>query len=770
VARGISTLIGTLLFLLVASLLLALALRALSELALVFNDVTEYQKELAVENLNLTVDYAAWKTVSASSLNTRVDVIKGSLMGSYTPSLLDSFDNQAVVVTSEPGNALGIFELSLLINMSALGLDFNGTLWVRFNSTVFVKVYRMVGGFNWVLLDEWLAEPDRWLQLVIKNGWYYRLLCYFYQPFSIELDYLDAKVLSPAPVNLTVLNIGTEPVKVYGIWLRSSTWETRTSRNDIVAPGSSIQLGVNSVLLPGETYEVRVVTATRVHRYRFTIPVVTGGSPPQPPSGQPLFRITSYSDTVEGLSGSRAMFAFQVSNEGDADGVARVEIYDHLNKLVNSTALSIPKGSSAEGSLALILPLIRGTYTWNVRVYNSVAGKYDDSKTFTVKVLAPYFSIVNYNTTLYGLPRSTVAFVVRVANNGDADGSAFLEIYDHLGELIATRSLEIPASSSVLEKFGLVLPASTGAYIWSVKVLNNRTGEYDDAKSFNIYVVDISLIIRSAIVYESFESMPTGWASIGGTWTITSNGFIGNCIQGMDDNRGPAGASVYYWQQGELPLSFQVIVKVGGATNNDRVYRGLALLRDSSSTTWFYVIATYPWGSFIDLRLRRYTGTWTTLRSSRANYVTSWYTIYLSFSRTGTSNVFSAMLYDENGNLISSLTYTDTSANAFQPRYLALFVDGSDFSFFDELIMASGDPRIVRVTGLSANWIVELWRGTAQISSAVADDTGTAILDVLQYPIVGEARLVIKDELGNLIVSKDFDKVLGGDTYKFVKP
>ncbi|MEM1697881.1 MAG: hypothetical protein QXG48_04430, partial [Thermofilaceae archaeon] len=104
-ARGISTVIGALLFLLVASLLLALALRAFNETVLALNEVANNQRA-GVEHLGINVDYTAWKQSLASSVISRISVIKG-VSPDTRPELLDYPDGNSIIIESEADTTTG---------------------------------------------------------------------------------------------------------------------------------------------------------------------------------------------------------------------------------------------------------------------------------------------------------------------------------------------------------------------------------------------------------------------------------------------------------------------------------------------------------------------------------------------------------------------------------------------------------------------------------------------------------------------------------------
>jgi len=102
------------------------------------------------------------------------------------------------------------------------------------------------------------------------------------------------------------------------------------------------------------------------------------------PLQPPRFAILSYNSSVAGAVGSRQVLSVTVNNTGQQAGVARVEVYDQNNNLVNATQLSVPPAAPQTASLAVTLPSARGTYTWTLKVKNLATGSYDDSKSIVV--------------------------------------------------------------------------------------------------------------------------------------------------------------------------------------------------------------------------------------------------------------------------------------------------------------------------------------------------------------------------------------------------
>jgi hypothetical protein len=89
--------------------------------------------------------------------------------------------------------------------------------------------------------------------------------------------------------------------------------------------------------------------------------------------------------------------------------------------------------------------------------------------------------------------------------------------------------------------------------------------------------------------------------------------------------------------------------------------------------------------------------------------------------------------------------------------------------YFDSVLVTVGNrPWIVRVEGLQPGWVVVLRDGSGGvIASGVA--VGSVVeLDIWGIWIVGNGVIEVLDSSGNLLVSKGFSEILGGDVYRVV--
>jgi hypothetical protein len=299
-------------------------------------------------------------------------------------------------------------------------------------------------------------------------------------------------------------------------------------------------------------------------------------------------------------------------------------------------------------------------------------------------------------------------------------------------------------------------------------VTNQATGKIDDTKTLLVTAKDIYLQSRSALFYTPFESLPSGWSNIGGSWSIAHGyGVSGtSALKGTDDNGGPGDTSVYYWQSSVSSYaSLYALVQLTNVNSSDQVYRGFVLLEDTSKPFKLYEVALYPEGGNVVLYIRRFVGNWHTESSATAPYSGNIYTLFLNVSHSGTYNIIRAILYDQGGSILCSTSDTDSSVS---PNYFGLVVDRGA-GYFDNLVVAStGDPKYVWITGLTPGWIAELRDSSGNlVSSATADSSGPATLSVIKLPIILNGTIVIKDQYGHIVIQKTFSQIVGGDTYAY---
>jgi len=172
----------------------------------------------------------------------------------------------------------------------------------------------------------------------------------------------------------------------------------------------------------------------------------------------------------------------------------------------------------------------------------------------------------------------------------------------------------------------------------------------------------------------------------------------------------------------------------------------------------------------------------------------------LNYSSLGTSNVteYDFLTYVASAVDFSSwraihwfdggvLTSADLSGYTMYPNRVGLgywtnTTSVSGTVYFDNLVVTvDAPPWFINVTGLPGGWRVVLKNSTGGVvSQAVADSSGLAVLNAAPPPYVDltvnpgfrdgfifpNATIEVYDWLGNLVLSKTFDYVVGGDLYR----
>lgn len=372
---------------------------------------------------------------------------------------------------------------------------------------------------------------------------------------------------------------------------------------------------------------------------------------------------------------------------------------------------------------------------------------------------ASSFQIVYYDERISGPVGSTQAFNVTLVNVGEAEGTALVRILDEKGETVDRAELSLQPSEARIVLFALKLPTERGEYTWRVIVNNTATGRLEDEKTFIVKPKDLCIVKRNAVSYTTLENLPGNWSPWGGSWTITVGiGRSGtNALQGKDDDKGPGEASLYYSQ---YPSSAYVAVQLK-AIHPPLNRLGLALL-NSSSSPFTLISANLDYkGGDKGFAIERYDNNWQTVRSYRLNpSANTWYTLIIRWE----APTLTATVYDSSGVLLARL---NASVSGFTPKYVALIVDSKGTSYFDNLVISREDPRYVQVTGLEQGWTAELYLRDTLISSARADASGVARIPVVTDLIVPNARIVVKDSLGNIVIERNLSEVVGGDEYTY---
>ncbi|MEM1523367.1 MAG: hypothetical protein QXU69_10075 [Thermofilaceae archaeon] len=185
--------------------------------------------------------------------------------------ILDKVSLRASTQAPPPPQPTAYHRLSFVVNTVSTLPRFNGRLTVSTNATVFIELYRWRDG-GWVLVEKGVVPAGSFYLdgFEGEGGTQFLVIAYSSEPFKLVLDYFEVTVLAPIHASVKVTNLGTEPVDVYAVWLRNSSWEKRIDVKRVLPPYDSLELSFDSYLTFNRLYEVRVVTGTRAHVVRFT--------------------------------------------------------------------------------------------------------------------------------------------------------------------------------------------------------------------------------------------------------------------------------------------------------------------------------------------------------------------------------------------------------------------------------------------------------------------------------------------------------------------
>jgi hypothetical protein len=172
--------------------------------------------------------------------------------------------------------------------------------------------------------------------------------------------------------------------------------------------------------------------------------------------------------------------------------------------------------------------------------------------------------------------------------------------------------------------------------------------------------------------------------------------------------------------------------------------------------------------------------TWRVLRYNQVPgfSTASWYTLVLSYSRTGTTNSFTLYTYDTSGNLVATVSASDAT---FAPSYIGLATRTTNLlyvdAFFDDFLVSTADPRSVTFTNVStspsAGYIVAIYDNLGNLVNSSVATSSTALLGIVTDIVVGtgyDGRIVhIYPNGMTCLVTRvpNTDAILGGDTYIF---
>ena len=208
----------------------------------------------------------------------------------------------------------------------------------------------------------------------------------------------------------------------------------------------------------------------------------------------PHFAIADHTGSVTAQPGATVTLWASVTNDGSASGTATVELYDPNNNIVGSQDVTLDPGASQTVQFDVTVPSTDGQYTYTWKVKNQATGEYDATAQDTVTVQStaqePHFTISDLSpSTVTVGPGEQFTVTVTVANDGSADGTVEIRMYDNQGNIQDSQQVDVTASGSAQVTLTGTAPDSRGTYLYTVKAYNVATSTVDDTEPFNVQVV-----------------------------------------------------------------------------------------------------------------------------------------------------------------------------------------------------------------------------------------------------------------------------------------
>ncbi|UNQ73009.1 InlB B-repeat-containing protein [Infirmifilum sp. NZ] len=717
----------TIILALIAAILLQY-MRSQTELQAI---ATQTQSQRAGEGV-LSLSIADTYTNTTSTLPL-VNALEGRLEENGT---LDALDGKGLVFTPINTTSGYMLQVNFTTELPANALNATQTLYLKPSTTLNVQVFTKTTSGVYTALSTYLLPAGTTTKITIPSHSYI-LSAQATSNFTLLLDSVETSMTmyNTTGFYLHVRNTGPGYTAIHGLWVITNTTATRIPLTLTLPPGDTAKIPVN--VKSSTIKEVRVVAITRVYILRPTPPLLAGNA--------------TYTTGI-------LLLSVYPPGSGSTDPAPGSYVYPAGSRVRVSA-------SPGAGYVFAGWLLNGSAFSTSPEVEVVVAGVVNLTAVFQ-PLQPPRFSILSYNSSISGAVGSRQLQVVTVNNTGQQAGVARVEVYDHNSNLVNSTELPVAPAAPQTASLTVTLPSARGTYTWTLKVKNLATNSYDDSKSIVVTARDLLLQSRGAVIYEDFESTPSGWTQLGGTWNIVSSGWRGSALYGKDDGKGPGGASVFA-NSSQTPSTVKAIVKIGNVVGKDNTYMGFALLSSLTGSARLYEVALMPNKNILTLYIRSYTDKWHKLATSQNKTLSgNWYTLYLEFS-AGQQNSISAYLYDSDGNLMASASASDSAVN---PSNIGLIVDGKDKdTVFDDLVVTSGaDPRYVVVSGLEASWRVQLLDSSMSLcAEAAADASGVARLSVINCTVLRNATIRVLDQSGNTVIQKTFPVVVGGDTYTY---
>uniref|UniRef100_A0A7J3X5J9 Uncharacterized protein n=1 Tax=Thermofilum pendens TaxID=2269 RepID=A0A7J3X5J9_THEPE len=267
--KGISTALGTVFFIVIASMLLALMLRTYYGFVASMSEITSWKAEQLFEGEpSVVVEYTELRSSTPSA---EVLVSSGySWEGDTLVVHCLNSSESAPGSVDFPAPRIGYV---CLVGVSASGdLGSLGNFTLSVNSTAFVEVYEKGRDGAWHLAAK--LYPGVYNPVNLNFSGEARVLVYnldSHTPLSMNISDLKGYSVALAPqARVVVRNAGYAQLEVFSVFVSNSTHAFSVDKHVILAPGESYAFDLGSPLAPGE-YVIRVVSRLRVYVVKISL-------------------------------------------------------------------------------------------------------------------------------------------------------------------------------------------------------------------------------------------------------------------------------------------------------------------------------------------------------------------------------------------------------------------------------------------------------------------------------------------------------------------
>jgi hypothetical protein len=293
---------------------------------------------------------------------------------------------------------------------------------------------------------------------------------------------------------------------------------------------------------------------------------------------------------------------------------------------------------------------------------------------------------------------------------------------------------------------------------------------------------DIILVSRAAIYWDTFDTNPIGsrMTLVPGAPCSAGHQASGHGRSGLVYLEVPAGdrecallvQGVTLPNTGSIFVAFTALIEKEEFGTRDQPGLFGAILSWGSSLTHYYSggfnkVDSSPSSGNIFVRVR----TPATIATSSSRHVVNWNTWYngtLALAYT-LPNIPSTLAFyaDRNYTSRSLATHEWLTPNFAGLSIYKLTNPKNMRAYFDSMLVTVGErPWIVRVEGLQPGWRVVLKSSSSVIDSRIAGLGGVVELNVWGVWIIKDGRIEVYDSSNNLLISRSFPEILGGDVYR----